>query len=94
MRLNGAMIYVKNFSRMKSFYRDVLGLRSIDESGMNDYVEFDAGAAKFALHAIPGPIADGIDIVSPPRPREDNPVKLSFEVEMSRRSGSGWKPWV
>jgi catechol 2,3-dioxygenase-like lactoylglutathione lyase family enzyme len=80
MRLRGAMIYVKDLPRMRLFYRDVVGLGITHESG-TDYVEFDAGTVKFALHATPGHIANGIDIASPPRPRENNPVKLSFEAD-------------
>jgi predicted enzyme related to lactoylglutathione lyase len=44
-------------------------------------VEFEAGATKFALHAIPSEIADQIEISVPARPREKNPIKLSFEVD-------------
>jgi len=33
------------------------------------------------LHAIPAEIAGRIEIASPPRPRETNPIKLSFAVD-------------
>jgi catechol 2,3-dioxygenase-like lactoylglutathione lyase family enzyme len=75
------MIYVKDLPRMVAFYGDALGLKPIDETRMDSWVEFDAGDAKFALHAIPPQIADQIEISSPPRPRERNPVKLIFEVD-------------
>lgn len=81
MRLNRAMIYVKDIDRMAAFYGNTLGLKPIEETRMENWVEFEAGAATFALHAIPSEIADGIEIASPPQPREMNPVKLSFEVD-------------
>jgi predicted enzyme related to lactoylglutathione lyase len=46
---------------------------------MDDYVEFDTGASKFALHAIP--VSLRCDPSLPAQPREKNPIKLSFEVE-------------
>jgi len=81
MRLTRAMIFVKDLPRMTAFYGETLGLRAIQETRMDTYVEFDAGAASFALHAIPTHIAEQIKIVSPVQPRENNPVKLSFGVE-------------
>jgi catechol 2,3-dioxygenase-like lactoylglutathione lyase family enzyme len=81
MRLNRAMIYVKDFNRMAAFYGNTLGLKPVEETRMENWMEFEAGATKFALHAIPSEIADQIQISSPPRPREKNPVKLSFEVD-------------
>ena len=81
MRLNRVMIYVKDIDRMTAFYGNALGLKPIEETRMEDWVEFEAGATKFALHAIPFKIADQIEISSPPRPREENPVKLSFAAD-------------
>ena len=81
MRLNQAMIYVKDLNRMAAFYEGVLGLNPIEETRMENWVEFEAGVAKVALHSIPPGIADQIEISSPPRPRQNNPVKLSFEVD-------------
>lgn len=79
MRLSGAMLYVKDLPLMTAFYEETLGLKPIPETRMENWVEFDAGAS-FALHAIPAEIAKHIEISSPPRPREKNPVKLTFEV--------------
>jgi catechol 2,3-dioxygenase-like lactoylglutathione lyase family enzyme len=79
MRLNRAMIYVNNLEPMAGFYQDILGLKPIPETRLDTYVEFEAGAATFALHAIP--IGLRCELSSPPRPRENTPVKLSFEVD-------------
>jgi catechol 2,3-dioxygenase-like lactoylglutathione lyase family enzyme len=81
MRLNRAMIYVKDIDRMAAFYGNTLGLKPIEETRLENWVEFTAGPTTFALHAIPSETADQIEISSPPRPRENNPVKLSFEVD-------------
>jgi len=81
MRLNRAMIYVKDLNRMTTFYAETLGLKLVEETRTENWVEFEAGATKFSLHAIPSETADQIEVSSPPRPRERNPVKLSFEVD-------------
>ena len=66
---------------MAAFYGNALGLKPIEETRLENWVDFEAGATTFALHAIPSEFADQIEISSPPRPREKNPVKLSFEVD-------------
>jgi predicted enzyme related to lactoylglutathione lyase len=75
------MIYVKDLPKMTAFYNEALGLRRTDDGRFDSWVEFDAGSARFALHAIPEDIAKQIEISSPPKPREKDPVKLFFEVE-------------
>lgn len=80
MRLKSAMIFVKDLNRMTAFYRDTLGLKPVEETRMDTWVEFD-GVTPFSLHAIPAHIAAQIEISSPPRPRETSPIKLSFEVD-------------
>ena len=81
MRLHRAMIYVKDLPRMAAFYGETLGLKRIDDGRLDSWVEFDAGGARVALHAIPADIARQIEISSPPRAREKDPVKLFFQVE-------------
>jgi len=76
-----ARLYVKDLQRMAAFYGVTLGLQQIDDTRTDSWVEFDAGGTRFALHAIPAPIAAQIEISSPPQPRENNPIKLSFAVE-------------
>ena len=66
---------------MAAFYGETLGLRSIAETRTDSWVEFDGGGASLALHAIPPEIAGGIEIATPPRVREENPLKLVFVVE-------------
>jgi catechol 2,3-dioxygenase-like lactoylglutathione lyase family enzyme len=78
MRLHGAMLFVKDLGRMTAFYTDVLGLKPNEGSRLDDWIEF--ADAAFSLHAIPAVIAAGIQIESPPKPREQGGVKLTFEV--------------
>ena len=81
MRLGCAMIYVKDFRRMTEFYSELLGSKPINKEWTDSWAEFDAGGARFALHAIPTEIAQGIEISSPPKPRERGSIKLIFRVE-------------
>jgi catechol 2,3-dioxygenase-like lactoylglutathione lyase family enzyme len=81
MRLHGAMLFVKDLTRMTAFYRDVLGLQPVEETRLDNWVEFKDDGSHFSLHAIPPGIAVEIQIASPPRPREHSAgPKLTFEV--------------
>jgi catechol 2,3-dioxygenase-like lactoylglutathione lyase family enzyme len=81
MRLDHAMLFVKDLEVMTAFYRDVMGLKPVEATRLPDWVEFEAGGTRFALHAIPAHIAEGVRIEAPPRPREQDPCKLIFSVE-------------
>ncbi len=74
------MLFVKDLDRMVAFYAGTLGLKPIEETRLDNWVEFDSGGARFSLHAIPAEIANQIEISSPPKPRETGAVKLSFET--------------
>ena len=75
------MLYVKDLKRMRRFYADMLGVQPVNQEWADVWAAFDTGGARFALHAIPAAIANGIQIASPPSPREKDPVKLIFEVQ-------------
>jgi catechol 2,3-dioxygenase-like lactoylglutathione lyase family enzyme len=81
MRLDHAMLFVKDLERMTAFYRDVMGLTPVEATRMDDWVEFEGGAIHFALHAIPAEIAKDIHVPDPPRPREQGSCKLTFTVD-------------
>ncbi len=74
-------MFVKDLPRMAAFYQGTLGLRAIAETRADDWAEFDAGGTILALHAIPAHIAAGIEIASPPKPREQSAYKLCFAVD-------------
>jgi predicted enzyme related to lactoylglutathione lyase len=80
MQLRGAMLYVKDVERMKRFYADILGIEATNQNCTNAWAVFYTGGVRFALHAIPAGIAENIEIARPPVPREQEPVKLIFEV--------------
>jgi catechol 2,3-dioxygenase-like lactoylglutathione lyase family enzyme len=74
------MLFVKDLERMTMFYRDVLGLEPIEDTRLDNWLEFKGDGGRFALHAIPTAIAAGITIESPPRAREQGVTKLTFAV--------------
>jgi catechol 2,3-dioxygenase-like lactoylglutathione lyase family enzyme len=80
MRLGSAVLYVKDLERMKRFYSEILGTNPINQKFADVWAAFETGGARLALHAVPAEIAKNIEIKSPPPPREEDPVKLIFEV--------------
>jgi predicted enzyme related to lactoylglutathione lyase len=80
MRLHGAMLFVKDLTLMTAFYSEVLGLQPRQDTRLDNWVEFRDGRSQFSLHAIPAAAAAGIGVASPPRAREESPIKLTFEV--------------
>lgn len=81
MRLHSAILYVKDLERMKRFYGEMLGSAPTNHHWTDTWATFETGAARFSLHAIPAEIAKNIEIGSPPAPREEEPLKLIFEVK-------------
>ncbi len=81
MRLECAMLYVKDFLHMKEFYEQMLGTPPVNTESTDTWALFDVGGARFALHAIPPEYARTIQISSPPKARETDPVKLIFAVD-------------
>lgn len=77
MRLAGAMLFVADLEAMTAFYRDVVGFRPIEETRLEDWVEFDTGATRFALHQIP----KHLGVEPSPSPRGAQSCKLILEVE-------------
>jgi catechol 2,3-dioxygenase-like lactoylglutathione lyase family enzyme len=102
MQLTSAMFFVKDLNRMADFYTNTIGLRPVEETRLDNWVEFEAGGVKFSLHAIPLEIASQMTIAAPALPREKVPVKLSFKVpdipaEVQRLRSAGVqiieRPW-
>jgi len=81
MRLECAMLYVKDFPHMRKFYEQMLGTPPVNTEWTDTWALFDVGGARFALHAIPPEYARNIQISSPPKARETDPVKLIFAVD-------------
>ena len=81
MRMDRAILFVKDLNRMTTFYRDVIGFRPNEATARGDWIEFDAGGTAFALHAIPAHIASTISISTPPVARESHNCKLIFTTD-------------
>ena len=81
MKLNQVMVFAKDMPRMRTFYRDVIGLVPVDETEADQWLRFDAGGCFLALHAIPAAIAKDIEITQPPQARSDTPIKLTFHAD-------------
>jgi len=78
MRMQGAILFVRDLDGMLSFYRDVLGLAPLPDTRTDSWVEFASG---FCLHAVPPEVAVTIERSPASRPREESPVKLVFAVD-------------
>ena len=72
------MIFVNDLPRMTVFYTQTLGLKPVEASRLENYVEMESGQARLALHAIPAD--QRCAMPSPVAVRERTPIKLSFEV--------------
>ena len=66
---------------MRKFYEEMLGTPPMKNESTDTWALFDVGGARFALHAIPPAYARDIQISSPPKAREADPVKLIFAVD-------------
>ena len=80
MQLCRAILYVKDLERMRNFSSEMLGAKPTNQQSTDAWADFKTGGARLALHVIPAEMASTIEIKSPPNPREQNPVKLIFEV--------------
>jgi catechol 2,3-dioxygenase-like lactoylglutathione lyase family enzyme len=81
MKLGQVIVFAKDLHRMHAFYRDELGLTTIDGAQPDEWVQLDAGGVILALHAIPSAYATSIRIDDPPKPRTETALKLIFHVE-------------
>jgi len=77
MRLDGAMLFVVDLVAMEAFYRHAVGFAPVEDTRLDDWVEFDTGTTRFALHAIPAHIGARAS----PAPRESAGCKLILAVD-------------
>lgn len=77
MQLAGAMLFVVDLGAMEAFYRDVVGFVPVEETRLDDWLEFDTGETRFALHAIPAHIG----AKASPTPRESEGCKLILAID-------------
>jgi catechol 2,3-dioxygenase-like lactoylglutathione lyase family enzyme len=50
MQLEGAMLFVKELDRMTAFYRNILQLQPVEDTRLDNWVEFKGDGARFSLH--------------------------------------------
>jgi predicted enzyme related to lactoylglutathione lyase len=81
MRLDQAMIFVKDLERMTAFYRDIVGLCLTEPHQSDGWAEFKTDGLGFSLHAIPASYSGPIDNGDPPVPREGQSLKLIFSTD-------------
>src|SRR4051812_25524021 len=72
--LIGAVLYAKDLTRLVEFYSSVAGieLQALEEG----FAVLGPKSSQLVIMRIPKRIAETIDIVTPPEPREDTPIKL------------------
>jgi catechol 2,3-dioxygenase-like lactoylglutathione lyase family enzyme len=71
------MLFVMDIERMLAFYRDVMGFRAIAGSIAENWIQFDTGDCRFALHAIPAEYrCENPEF----EPREASSLRLDFAV--------------
>lgn len=74
----GAVLYARDMGRLAAFYSAVAGLNEVQRE--HDFAVLENGGNQITIVAIPERIASKVDIASPPRRREETPIKLFFAV--------------
>jgi predicted enzyme related to lactoylglutathione lyase len=74
----GLFIYARNLEAIAHFYEALLGMARLHAS--DQIVVLQAQDVQLIVHQVPAPIAAGIVIESPPRPRDDAALKFFFTV--------------
>jgi predicted enzyme related to lactoylglutathione lyase len=74
----GAVLFVKDVSRLTAFYAAVAAL-PVTETG-DSWARLGDGAFELVIHGIPERIAKTFAISTPPERREDAAIKLIFPV--------------
>lgn len=75
----GAVLYAKHLTRMRDFYAQVCGLKTVHSE--DDHVILQSGVFQLVIVAIPESIAASITVATPPVRRENTPIKLIFYVD-------------
>jgi predicted enzyme related to lactoylglutathione lyase len=76
---SGLFAYAKDLPLLAAFYESLLGFARI-HAGDDLVVLEESQGLQFVLHAIPASIAEGIDIRTPPVPRDRAALKFFFTV--------------
>jgi catechol 2,3-dioxygenase-like lactoylglutathione lyase family enzyme len=71
------MLFVVDLAAKEAFYRDAVGFVPVEDTRLPDWVEFDTGTTRFALHAIPAHFGARASSA----PRESAGCKLILAVD-------------
>jgi catechol 2,3-dioxygenase-like lactoylglutathione lyase family enzyme len=82
MHLGRVILFAKDVSRLGDFYREVMGFAAVaTEHDSDEWLLLDTGGAELALHRVPDPWNEAIEITDPPAVRHGSPHKPVFVVE-------------
>ena len=74
----GAVLYAKNLGLVSHFYQHVAGLDIVRVE--KDHVVLVSKSMELIVLQVPAPLAQTIDVESPPKRRTDTPIKLVFPI--------------
>jgi len=77
--LIGAVLYAKDLGRLVEFYSSVAGIEP--QAFEEGFAVLGPKPSQFLIVRMPKRIAETIDIIAPPEPREDTPIQLVFGVK-------------
>jgi predicted enzyme related to lactoylglutathione lyase len=75
---SGAVIYVKDLDRMRSFYEACFHMEVAD--GAHEYCVLESESLTLSLVKVPEQIAASLVVSDPPARRQEVPIKLAFMV--------------
>jgi predicted enzyme related to lactoylglutathione lyase len=79
-----SVIYAKDLHKVADFYRRTLSLALLEEAA--DFVVLGGAGVEIAVVRMADAIAERVEITSPPRIREETPIKCSFRVDDLQRA--------
>ena len=74
----GLFVYAKDMERVAAFYEAVAGMARLHAT--DELVVLQSADIQLLVHRIPPAYAEGIEITSPPRRRDETALKFFFTV--------------
>ena len=78
MPQQGLVVFAKNKGRVSAFYQQALGLEVTESEPSHDLL--CGHGYEVVVHAVAHKVAAGIQIATPPAPRDETPFKPTFVV--------------
>ncbi len=78
MAQQGLVVFAKDKQRVSVFYQQALGLALLESEASHDLLR--GNGQEVVVHTIPPQVAAGIQIATPPAPRQETPFKPTFVV--------------